>query len=224
MADRGAPGRPGETAVRDQGYHPVQLPVADDRFRRHQHLRHAGSPRSFIADDHDLAAFDFTPDHCGVRGFLAVKHARGPPEAPHFFRAGGILDDRAFRRQVALQDRNGTGLLRPVWRQDHIFLLQCVIVQVSFAALEESALPQVLKVLSQRLPGDRHHVQVQVFAQQPLYGRNTAREPESFRQVLSAREDVPDVRNDPVDLVKFLNIQVDPKFPGNGRKVQRCVR
>ena len=103
VADHEAVGGAAETAVGDQRDVVAQA-LADQRGGDRQHLAHAGAAgRAFEADHHDVAGDDPARLHRGERGFLGIEHARRAFEM--LAAVAGELDDAAFRREVAVEDR-----------------------------------------------------------------------------------------------------------------------
>ena len=91
-------------AVRSHGIRDRQA-LSDQRCGHREHLAHAGSTgRAFEADHHDIDGDDATRLHRRECGFLRIERACRAFEA--FAAVACELDDAAFRREIAMQDRS----------------------------------------------------------------------------------------------------------------------
>ncbi len=103
VADHEAVGGAAEAAIGDQR-HVVAEAAADQRGGDAEHLAHAGAAgRAFVADHDDVALDDVAGLHRGERLLLAFEHAGAAFEVAGAL--AGKLQDAAFRREVAVQDR-----------------------------------------------------------------------------------------------------------------------
>ena len=97
-------------------------------------------------------------------------------------------------------------------------------MQIAFIAPVKAAFFDFFKILSQGMACNGHDVQIQIRSEFALYRGHASRKPEGFRQMFSAGINIPDMRNDMVDLIEQFRIQGDAKFPCDGGKMDRRVR
>ena len=122
MADAEAAGRSGEAPVGNERDLPAHALSVEGRGGR-QHLSHPGATLGPLVTDHEHVAFPVLLFLDGLEArFLPVKAARraGKPQVRH----PGNLNDRAFRREVALEpDDAAGGGERLVGGTDHVLVL-----------------------------------------------------------------------------------------------------
>ena len=137
--------------------------------------------------------------------------------------AGGVFEHAALGSDIALQDSDRALFRRLVHREDDLIALETVVMQITEVALEPVVLVQILEVLAQRLAGDGHDVQIEHVAQQPLYHRYAAGEPERFGQMGAGRIDVAQMRDLMVDLVEQLDRQIIAELSCDRREMDGAV-
>ncbi len=225
MADRCTPGCSRESPICDQRDASIDTVIAADGLGRCHHLRHSAASRALVADNDDFAGLNQALSHCVVGLLLTVEDPRlRVDNLTLIIGAGRVFDDRAVRRKVALQDRNGALLLHLLHRENNLLPLQSVVMQISQIPIEPVILLQILQVFSQGLARHGHDIQIQIIPQHPLHHRNAAGEPECLCDLCSGRIDIADMRNLMVDLIEELDRQLHTGLSCNRGQMQRCVR
>ena len=155
VSDDRSCGCAGESAVCDQRNRSSELLVRGDSLRCVEHFRHTGCFGTLVSDENGIPGiYSVMKDR--VNAFLlAVERSRVQNRAEHLFRAGGVLDDSAFRCQISLEDRDRSVCSDClVERSDDIFLCDMAsvsligLVQPALASLVESVLLQLFQICS----------------------------------------------------------------------------
>ena len=224
MADSRAFGSAGEPAVRDQGDALSQLLVGGDGFRGVEHLRHTAALGALIADEHRVPRPDGVAEHRRDGVLLTVKGPGVEHGHVHFLRNRGVLHHGPLRRQVALQDGNGSLVTDGfIVRVNDLFLFESRWLQKPGAVLVEAVFLQLIQVFAQGLSGDGHYVQVQAVADLLHHCRNSARVVEIGRRPLPGRAYVEQVVGALVDALEGVRVDGDTELVGDGRQVEQGV-
>ena len=110
MADAAALGRTREAAVGDEGDARGE-PHAADSGGRGEHLAHARTAGwALVADDHDVAGVDLSPEDRVARLLLGVEAAGGARMGHHRGVDGRLLDDASVGGDVAVEHAQGSDL------------------------------------------------------------------------------------------------------------------
>ncbi len=110
MANRTALGGAAEPAVGDEG-DGLAEPLSGDGAGGGKHFLHTRTAaRAFVADDHNMAGFDFAGENALVGVVLGLEDDRGTLELHHGRRDAGGFDDGTSRREVTEQNRQSAGL------------------------------------------------------------------------------------------------------------------
>ena len=142
----------------------------------------------------------------------------------HLPGAGGVLDHRALRGQVALQDGDGAvgadGLVEGV---DDVLPGGAPLGAVGVALVVEAVGLQLVQVLPQGLARDGHHVQVE-------HGADLLHDPghaagiiEELGGPLAGGADVQQVVRPPVEPVKGVGVDLQAELLGHGGDVEEGV-
>ena len=149
MTDGGAARGTREASVCDQGDCFDQFGVGGNGLCRVEHFGHTASFGSFVADEDGFARLDVFGQY-GLEGvFFAIEYACFQGRLHQFGRDGGVLDDGAFRCEVARQD--GDGALCPdrvIEGFDDVGYFYAEGLQVFTASFVEAALLQGVEVFT----------------------------------------------------------------------------
>ena len=131
VPDGGAACGARETPVREQRHFAVERFITDDGLCRHQHFRHAAAARPLVADDDHVAGADAALGHGAIGILFMVENARGADKTALSLGASSILDDAAFRGDVALEHGDAAGFAGTGPGQYDILAAQAVIGKIA---------------------------------------------------------------------------------------------
>ena len=225
MPDRWSLARAGEAPVGYEGYRLPKLAVAGDRLGRVEHLRHTRAFRPLVADDHRVSRLDIMRQDRGYRILLAVERAGAKLCLEHLLRNRGVLYHRAFRSEVALEDRDGAVRAdRLIERADDIRPLEAPLLEVLLALLVIAALPQLLEVLPERLACDGHDIEMELGLDLLHHRRHAAGIVEELGRPSACRADIQEVMGSPVHPVEGVAVDLEAELMGYRGDVQQAVR
>ena len=168
--------------------------------------------------------------HSGDALLLAVVGLGAQGGFKHILRAGGVLDDAAFRGKVALQDGNAAvGALGVIKAVDDVLAADRagkaggLFCQNGIAVLVEAVLLQLFQILAQRLAGDGHHVQMQHGLDLLHHAGHAACVVEVLCGPVAGGTDVQQVVGSPVHPVKGVGVDLNAELVGDGGQVHGGV-
>ena len=142
-----------------------------------------------------------------------------------------MLDDAALRSEISLQDRDAAvRTLCVVEAVDDILAayLTCkalgLLREKLIAVLIEAILLQLFQVLTQRLSGNGHHIQMQHGLDLFHDTRHAACIIEVLCRPVTGRTDVQQIVRSAVHPVEGIRINFNSEFMSNGREMHRRVR
>ena len=227
MADEAAVVRAGEAAVGDERHAGSQLRVGADGLAGVEHLRHTAAAGAFVADEDGVAGLHLAVQDSGDALLLTVVGLGAQGGFKHVLGAGGVLDDAAFRSQIALQDGDAAvGALGVVEAVDDVLAADRagktggLFGQDGVAVLVEAVLFQLLQILAQRLAGDGHHVQMQHGLDLFHHAGHAACIVEALCRPLSCRADIKKILRAAMESVEGVTCDLDSKLMSDRRKVE----
>ena len=225
MADCRSLGCAGKPSVRDQGDGLSKLRVRGNCLRGVEHLRHPGSLRPLITDEHCVSRLNPVGDHRRNGILLAVKGLCPEHGPEHFLRHCGMLDHGALRSQIPPQNPHGSVRSDGICKgADHVGPLDSPLFEIAPALVIKAVCRKLLQILSQSLSRHGHHVKMQHGFDFLHHGRNASRIIEELRRPPARRTDIQKIMGSPVHAVKSVRIDLDPQLVGCCRDVEQGVR
>ena len=213
-----------EAPVCDKGDALAKLCIRGDGLCGIEHLWHARTLRSLVADDHRIARLDLVREYSLYGLLLTVERTGTEHGLEHLLRHGRVLHHRPVWSQIALQNGHGAiGPNRMVEGTYHVCALQAPRLEVGLATLIEATGFQSSKVFSHRLACDGERIEVQHRLDFLHHGWHTPCIVEELRRPAPSRSDVEQVMRSAMHAVEGVCIYLYAQLVGHGWQMEQGV-